>query len=194
MLHLSAIKKQPEKYGHLPTKEAEELPWSHINVDLIGAYVVRTPKATQTLCALTMIDPVTGWLEVIAIPDKNAHTVMEAFNNTWLTRYPQPQYKRYDNGAKFKALFKQMCNNYGMKEKPSYSYNPQSNGIAEQVHLVLGNALRTFELHQRRKILPLCQNMTFFPRMYDLFYCTNLNKKGSATVAWIIFPKVYFYK
>jgi hypothetical protein len=48
--------------------------------------------------------------------------------------------------------------------------------------------------HLRRKILPLCQHMTFFARMYELFYCTNLNKKGSATVVWIIFPKVYFYK
>jgi hypothetical protein len=33
-----------------------------------------------------------------------------------------------------------------------------------------------------------------FSHIYDLFYCTNLNKKGSATVVWIIFPKVHFYK
>ena len=32
-----------------------------------------------------------------------------------------------------------------MKEKPSSSYNPQSNGIKEQVHQVLGSALWTFE-------------------------------------------------
>jgi hypothetical protein len=36
--------------------------------------------------------------------------------------------------------------------------------------------------------------MNFFTHMYDLFYCTNVNKKGSATVVWIIFPKVYFKK
>jgi hypothetical protein len=73
------FKKQRKKYGHLPPKEAEELPWSRVNVDLIGPYVVRTPTCTHTLRALTMIDPVTGWFEVISIPDKNAHTVMEAF-------------------------------------------------------------------------------------------------------------------
>jgi hypothetical protein len=39
-----------------------------------------------------------------------------------------------------------MCDNYGMKEKPSTNYNPQSNGIIEHVHQVLSNALRTFEL------------------------------------------------
>jgi hypothetical protein len=99
---------------------------------------------------LTIIDPVTGWFEVIAIPDKNAHTVMEAFNNTWLTRYQQPQYIGYNNGSKFKAQFKQMCNNYGMKEKPSSSHNAQSNGIIEQVQQVLGNALRTFELKNKK--------------------------------------------
>ncbi len=104
--------------------KAEELPWSLVNVDLIGPYVVRTPTSTHTLRALTMIDPVTGWFKVISIPDKNAHTVMEAFNNTWLTRYPRPQYIGYDNGSEFKAQFKQMCENYGMKEKPSSSYNP----------------------------------------------------------------------
>ena len=80
------FKKQWKKYGLLPPKEAEGLPWSCVNVDLIGPYVVRTPKATHTLRALTMIDPVTGWFKVTDIADKNANTVMEAFNNTWLTR------------------------------------------------------------------------------------------------------------
>ena len=43
-----------------------------------------------------------------------------------------------------------MCDNYGMKEKLSTSYNPQSNGIIERVHdQVLGNALRTFELEEK---------------------------------------------
>ena len=42
-----------------------------------------------------------------------------------------------------------MCNNYGMKEKPSSSHNLQSNGIVEQEKQVLGNALRTFELENK---------------------------------------------
>ena len=97
------FKNQRKKYGHLPAKEAEELPWSRVNVDLIGPYVVQTPTTTHTLCALTMTDPVTTWFEVTAILDKSADTVMEAFNNTWLTRYPQPQYIVYDNRSKFKV-------------------------------------------------------------------------------------------
>jgi hypothetical protein len=105
--------------------------------------------ATHTLRALSMINPVKGWFKVTDIADKNASTVMEAFDNTWLTRYPRPQYIGYDNGSEFKALFKQMGDNYGMKEKPSTNYNPQSNGIIKRVHQVLGNALRTFELKNK---------------------------------------------
>ena len=111
--------------------------------------MVQTPTTTHTLRAITMINPVTNWFEVTAILDKSANTVMEAFNSTWLTRYPRPQYIGYDNSFEFKAQFKLICDNYGMKEKPSTSYNPQSNGSIERVHLVLGNALRTFELEEK---------------------------------------------
>ena len=31
-------KRQRKKYGHLPAKEAEYLPWERVNVDLIGPY------------------------------------------------------------------------------------------------------------------------------------------------------------
>jgi hypothetical protein len=48
-----------------------------------------------------------------------------------------------------KHSLNEMCDKYGMKEKPSSNYNPQSNGIVEKVHQVLGNALRTFELENK---------------------------------------------
>lgn len=36
-----------------------------------------------------------------------------------------------------------------MKPKPSTNHKPQSNGIIEWVHQVLGNALHTFELEEK---------------------------------------------
>ena len=82
---------------------------------------------------------------MIEIPDKTAESIMEAFNNIWLCRYPHPQMVQFDNGNEFKAEFMQMCRNYGLKGKPTSTYNPQSNGIIERIHLVIGNMLRTFE-------------------------------------------------
>jgi transposase InsO family protein len=137
-------KKQRKKYGTLPAKVAEYHPWTRVCVDLVGPYTVRTmTNQKQTLMALTMIDPATGWFEVKAITQKTAESIMDHFNNEWLTRYPRPQEIVFDNGGEFKNLFKQMCNNYGIKAKPTTSYNPQANSMVERVHQVLGNMLRT---------------------------------------------------
>jgi transposase InsO family protein len=70
---------------------------------------------------------------------------MEALHDIWLCRYPRPQMVRFDNGNEFKAEFAQTCRNFGLKAKPTSMYNPQSNGIIERIHLVLGNMLGTFE-------------------------------------------------
>jgi len=42
-----------------------------------------------------------------------------------------------------------MCDNYGLKKKPTTAYNPQFIGIIECVHQLLANALCTFELEQK---------------------------------------------
>jgi hypothetical protein len=41
-----------------------------------------------------------------------------------------------------------MCNNYGIKAKPTTSHNPQANAIIERVHKVINNMLRSFDLEQ----------------------------------------------
>jgi transposase InsO family protein len=139
-----------KKYGHLPPKEAEDAePWKRVNVDMIGPFSVKTPTGTHELRALTMIDPATGWFEIKDVTEATSELVSGAFDDTWLSRYPRPQYIGYDNGSEFKKVFEQMRKNYGMKAKASTSYNPQSNGIVERVHQVLNDILRTFELEKR---------------------------------------------
>ena len=41
-----------------------------------------------------------------------------------------------------------MRKNYGMKARRSTEYNPQSNGVIERVHQVVGDMLRTYELEE----------------------------------------------
>ena len=96
-----------------------------------------------------MIDPATGWFEVKDVASPSAEACMAAMDDTWLSRYPRPQYIGYDNGSEYKNVFNEMRQNYGMTAKPSTAYNPQSNGIVERVHQVLNDALRTFELEQK---------------------------------------------
>ena len=49
----------------------------------------------------------------------------DLFHNTWLAHYPCPQLIVFDNGGEFKREFKHMCDNYGIKGKPTTSHNPQ---------------------------------------------------------------------
>jgi transposase InsO family protein len=71
---------------------------------------------------------------------------MDAFHNNWIYRYPRPIQVTFDNGPEFKSVFKEMCDNLGIKWSPATSYNPQGNSLIERIPQVRGNMLRAFEL------------------------------------------------
>jgi hypothetical protein len=52
--------------------------------------------------------------------------MVQANSKTWLTPYPHPQFIVFGKGGKFKREFKQMCENYGIKAKPTKGHNPQA--------------------------------------------------------------------
>ena len=135
------------KYGHLPEKKAEPpIPWNRVDVDMIGPLTVKTPTTKKELLALTMIDPATGWFEIKELKNQSSEAAMEAFDDVWLSRYPRPQFIGIDNGKEYKHMFARLIQNYGLTPKYITTYNPQSNGIIERVHLVLSDALRTAEI------------------------------------------------
>ncbi len=84
-------KRRNVKYGKIPEKDIENMtPWNRVNVDLIGPLSIKAKNGNFALDALTMIDPVTGWFEVVEIKSRTAETVAEAFDHAWLSRYPCP--------------------------------------------------------------------------------------------------------
>ena len=97
-----------------------------------------------------MIDPVTGWFEVTQYNDKKAMTIANLVETTWLVRCPWPVEITYDRGGEFlghkikKSLIEQ---EYSNKTKPDSSGNPQANTIIEIIHQLLGNLIRSFNLH-----------------------------------------------
>jgi hypothetical protein len=86
-------------------------------VDMVGHFTIKTPLKTHSKLGLTMIDPATGWFEIVQANAKTATSIQDLFHYTWLARYPCPQFIVFDNGGKFKREFKQMCENYGIKAK-----------------------------------------------------------------------------
>jgi hypothetical protein len=47
-----------------------------------------------------MIDPVTGWFEIVEATNKSATSIQDLFNNNWLARYPGPQFIVFDKSNK----------------------------------------------------------------------------------------------
>ena len=157
-------KKRKYKSGHLPPKEAETIPWRCVCVDLIGPYTLKGKDGSivDFMC-LTMIDPATGWFELIELPtksvtvkrnnnegeietiiiDKSSAQVSRLFNKQWLSRYPRSKYVIFDNGSEFKLHFKELCESFQIEHKPTTVLNPQANAILERIHGVLGNMMRT---------------------------------------------------
>jgi hypothetical protein len=84
---------------------AESTPWEIVQVDLVGPWKVITQSGVKTLRCSTAIDPATSWPEICEITDKRSQTVMDAFHNNWLCRYPRPIQVTFDNCSEFKSVF-----------------------------------------------------------------------------------------
>ena len=142
-------KRKVKKYGWLPPKEAEAIPWDKLCIDLIGPYRIRRKGQPDLICrCVTMIDPATGWFEIHQYDDKRSITVANIAEQEWFSRYPWPTQVTFDRGSEFIGKdFKQMIKrDYGIKGKPITVRNPQANATVERVHQVIGNIIRTFEL------------------------------------------------
>jgi hypothetical protein len=155
-------KRRARGYGKVPPKTSDQVPWRKICVDLIGPYTLKGQdgKIMDFMC-LTIIDPATGWFEMVELPvisqliekdgkksikwtiDKSSAEVARLFNQQWLSRYPRAKYITYDNGSEFKLHFEELCKSFGITSKPTTVKNPQANAILERVHGVLGNMMRT---------------------------------------------------
>ena len=142
-------KRKHKKYGHVPPKEAESIPWDVMCIDLIGPYKIRRKGKNDLVCrCVTMIDPATGWFEMHQYDDKRSITVANIAEQEWFSRYPWPTQVTFDRGKEFIGQdFRRMIKeDYGIKGKPITVRNPQANAIVERIHQVIGNIIRTFEL------------------------------------------------
>ena len=92
---------------------------------------------------MTLIDPATGWFEVVEIPNKKSGTLADLLVKVWLCRYPLPRNIIMDNGTEFKNEFYSRFRNFGITPKITSVKNPQANGVLERVHQTLGSMLRT---------------------------------------------------
>jgi transposase InsO family protein len=131
------------EYSVLPPRIANYGPRSNVAVDLISPWKIRDQHGlTHEFRALTIIDTVTNYCEIIHIRNKTAEHVAMQFENNWLAQYSRPNQLVMDPGSEFKGAFREMLANHGIHPVVTTVKNPQSNAICERLHQTVANILR----------------------------------------------------
>ena len=92
--------------------------------------------------AITMIDPATGWLEIVPLETKRVDMIPNLVEQNWLTWYPQPDQVVYNCGTEFMTEFTIMIDqDYDITKNSITIQNPQANTIVERAHQTMGNML-----------------------------------------------------
>ncbi len=103
-----------------------------------------------------MIDPATGWFEIVEIPTKRADDIANLLEMNWLTRYPWPTEIVMDRGSEFAAEVQAtLKDEYGIHRKLITTRNPQANSIVERVHQVVHNLIRSFDVKNKDNLATL---------------------------------------
>jgi hypothetical protein len=86
-----------------------------------------------------MIDPATGWFEIVKATNKSATSIQDLFHNTWLARYPRPQFIVFEMGANSNVSSNKRVTIMALKSNQLQvtTINPQANAIIERVHKVV---------------------------------------------------------
>ena len=120
--------------------EIPDRPFDKSAMDLVTDFM-ESSKGNKHI--LTIIDLLTGWPEVIPIPNKSADTVTKAFIRLYLPRHMCPRFILSDNGTEFKnQVFDQVTKDLGIERIFSTPYHPQSNGKLETLHKFLKPTLK----------------------------------------------------
>ena len=113
---------------------------------------------------MAMIDPTTGWFEIVKVPMydlnevmgsideyiyKSSARVIQFFNKTWLIRYLHPQKIVFGNKYEFKGDFTPLIKYINTKPVLTIIKNPQVNTSLERVHQVILNMLVTKDLAKK---------------------------------------------
>ena len=130
------------QFGQLPPREAHYAPFYEVAVDSVGPWPVRINNEVVEFKALTMIDTVTNFVEIVRVNDGTAAEASRVFQQQWLYRYPRPVRLIHDAGSEFKAEFMALCDAWAIDRHPIGVRSPQANAICERMHKTVGDILR----------------------------------------------------
>jgi Integrase zinc binding domain len=140
-----------KKYGLLPEPDSQFTPWEVIQMDLFGPWSFTDIDGhLRHIQGLSIIDVATRWTELCPYTSKRSEDIALLVDQQWFCRYPRPRVAIFDNGPEFSNEFLELLHSYGVIAKPTTIKNPQANAFVERIHQVIGDSIRTMELHKRK--------------------------------------------
>ena len=125
------------EFGHF---NVPSVPMEFICMDLVGPISPQTSKGNKYM--LTVIDMLTGYTIAVAIPDKRAETVCQAYRDHVYCTFGGSSRILTDNGTEFRSKeMKQICDELEIKQVFSPVYTPQANGRLEGWHRFLKSCI-----------------------------------------------------
>ena len=134
--------------------------FQRVNIDLTGPFFAwqyppnfdkkkqrskKNKKKKVSKYILVMCDAFSKWCEIVAIPNKEAETVVQAIYNHWLTKFGPPNSFVFDNGPEFKnKKMKEVANQHGINLFFTPSYAPEVNAQVEIINKSIKAYLRKF--------------------------------------------------
>jgi len=92
---------------------------------------------------LTVIDRFSRWFTATPLKEITTEATIEALMNGWIQHFGCPVSVVTDQGGQFTGnVWKQFMSVLGIKHVTTTSYHPQSNGLVENLHRRLKDALR----------------------------------------------------
>ena len=114
--------------------------FGHIRVDIVGPL----PVFKDHRYLFMIIDRSTRWPEAVPIKVANMESCVEALLNQWVARFGIPDGITSDRGTPFTSnLWTGLCQQLGIEVQRTMTYNPEANGMVEQLHRTLKAALMT---------------------------------------------------
>ncbi|CAI7801067.1 unnamed protein product [Closterium sp. NIES-54] len=97
-----------------------------------------------------MMEHVSKWLEVRAIPSKSSRHVAAAFKEQLMCRFGACAEVLTDQGTEFQGEFKNLLEEAGITHKRTSRYHPQSDGLTERLVQTLKRGLRAYGEQRKR--------------------------------------------
>jgi hypothetical protein len=94
---------------------------------------------------MIITDSFTKWVEIVAIPNKEAETVASGFYYKWICRFSAPHTVISDQGSEFTAkIFRNLNDLFHIQQNFSSAMHPQSNGQVERFNRTMLAYIRKF--------------------------------------------------